>query len=160
MDKKRKDYIKWNDFFMLSAKLASERSKDPNTQVGAVIVNNENRIVSSGYNGFCNGISDDEFSWGKNSENPLLNKYFYVCHAELNAILNCAHKPKGCTIYCTLFCCNECAKAIIQSGIKKVVFANEPDKMKDTYKASLKMFETAGVKVEKYKGIKEFKINV
>lgn len=154
---KRDNYIKWKDYFMLSAKIASERSKDPCTQVGAVIVNNENKIIGTGYNGLCNGISDDSGLWRKDSENPLENKYFYVCHAELNAVLNTSTTTKGCTMYCTLYPCSECAKVIIQSGIKKVVYANEPKWEKLSYQASKKMFEMVGIEIEKYKQEQENK---
>ena len=155
---KRQDYLTWNEYFMFSACLAAERSKDPVTQVGAVIVNENNRIIGSGYNGFCNGISDDSLSWGKGSSDPLNNKYMYVCHGELNAIMNCIQFSKGCTMYVTLFPCAECAKAIIQSGIKKIVYAHTPDKEKPTYKASTVLLSLAGIETVLYEGKRSFSL--
>ena len=132
------------------ALLSSMRSKDPSTQVGACIVNSEKRILSMGYNGMPRCCSDDEFPWGK-EENPLDSKYLYVCHAELNAILNCASgNVRGCTVYTTLFPCNECAKAIIQSGIAEVVYMSDKYSDSDSVLASKRMFTTAGVKFRKY----------
>ena len=143
---KRKDYISWDEYFMGIAILSANRSKDPSTQVGACIVNSEKRIMSVGYNGFPAGCSDDEFPWAREGE-EYDTKYPYVCHAELNAILNCrAQNLAGCKIYVALFPCNECAKAIIQSGIKEVVYLS--DKYADTVgtRASKRMFDAAGVK--------------
>lgn len=132
------------------ALLSSMRSKDPSTQVGACIVNSEKRILSMGYNGMPRCCSDDEFPWDKN-ENPLDSKYLYVCHAELNAILNCASgNVHGCTVYTTLFPCNECAKAIIQSGIAEVVYMSDKYSDSDSVLASKRMFTTAGVKFREY----------
>ena len=132
------------------ALLSSMRSKDPSTQVGACIVNSENRILSMGYNGMPRCCSDDEFPWDKN-ENPLDSKYLYVCHAELNAILNCASgNVRGCTVYTTLFPCNECAKAIIQSGIAEVVYMSDKYSDSDSVLASKRMFSTAGVNFREY----------
>ncbi len=117
---KRKDYISWDEYFMGIAMLSGMRSKDPNTQVGACIVDPEHKILSMGYNGFPLGCSDDEFTWAREGED---NKYFYSTHSELNAILNYrGGSLEGATIYVTLFPCNECAKAIIQSGIREVVY--------------------------------------
>lgn len=132
------------------ALLSSMRSKDPSTQVGACIVNSEKRILSMGYNGMPRCCSDDEFPWDKN-ENPLDSKYLYVCHAELNAILNCASgNVRGCTVYTTLFPCNECAKAIIQSGIAEVVYMSDKYSDSDSVLASKRMFTTAGVNFREY----------
>ena len=132
------------------ALLSSMRSKDPSTQVGACIVNSEKRILSMGYNGMPRCCSDDEFPWDKN-ENPLDSKYLYVCHAELNAILNCASgNVRGCTVYTTLFPCNECAKAIIQSGIAEVIYMSDKYSDSDSVLASKRMFTTAGVKFREY----------
>lgn len=148
---KREGYISWDEYFMGIAKLSAERSKDPNTQVGACIVDDNNRIISIGYNGTPNGIKDEDFPWTREGE-PLETKYLYVCHSELNAISNCrANKDiMGATIYVTLFPCNECAKLIIQSGIKRLVYGN--DKYADTneVKASKKMFDMTGVVYEQY----------
>lgn len=147
---KREDYLSWDEYFMGIALLSSMRSKDPSTQVGACIVNSEKRILSMGYNGMPRCCSDDEFPWDKN-ENPLNSKYLYVCHAELNAILNCASgNVRGCTVYTTLFPCNECAKAIIQSGIAEVVYMSDKYSDSDSVLASKRMFTTAGVKFRKY----------
>ena len=120
-NKQRKDYLTWDEFFIGVAQLAAKRSKDPNTQVGACIVSNDNRILSVGYNGFPIGLSDDKFPWGR--EGGFKDtKYAYVVHAELNAILNSNTNLRDSICYVTLFPCNECAKAIIQSGIKKVFY--------------------------------------
>ena len=123
-DKKREDYINWDEYFMAIAKLSAMRSKDPNTQVGACIVSDDNRILSIGYNGAPNGFNDDKFPWGREG-NELDTKYLYVCHAEMNAILNYRGSKKDlehAKIYVDLFPCNECAKIIIQSGIKKIIY--------------------------------------
>lgn len=147
---KREDYLSWDEYFMGIALLSSMRSKDPSTQVGACIVNSEKRILSMGYNGMPRCCSDDEFPWDKN-ENPLDSKYLYVCHAELNAILNCASgNVRGCTVYTTLFPCNECAKAIIQSGIAEVVYMSDKYSDSDSVLASKRMFTTAGVNFREY----------
>ena len=147
---KREDYLSWDEYFMGIALLSSMRSKDPSTPVGACIVNSEKRILSMGYNGMPRCCSDDEFPWDKN-ENPLDSKYLYVCHAELNAILNCASgNVRGCTVYTTLFPCNECAKAIIQSGIAEVVYMSDKYSDSDSVLASKRMFTTAGVSFREY----------
>ncbi len=146
---KRENYLSWDEYFMGIAMLSSYRSKDPNTQVGACIVNDKNRIMSVGYNGFPAGCSDDEFPWERSGDD-YETKYPYVCHAELNAILNNrGANLEGCRIYVALFPCNECAKAIIQSGIKEVVYLS--DKYADTMgtRASKRMFNAAGVKLTK-----------
>ncbi len=145
MGMKREDYIGWDQYFMGIALLSAERSKDPSTQVGACIVDENNRILSVGYNGMPSGCDDDIMPWGKIGS-PLDNKYFFVCHAELNAILNYrGGSLRGAKCYSTLFPCNECAKAIIQSGIKEVIYLS--DKYADTEStiASKRMFKMAGV---------------
>ena len=143
---KRQDYISWDEYFMGVAMLAARRSKDPSTQVGACIVSQDNIIISTGYNGMPKGCSDDEFPWERTgAENET--KYPYVVHAELNAILNANGRDlRGSRLYVALFPCNECAKAIIQSGVKEVVYLS--DKYKDTMGnlASKKMLDAAGVK--------------
>ena len=142
---KRQDYISWDEYFMGVAILASQRSKDPSTQVGACIIDGEKRILSTGYNGFPQGCSDDEFPWNRD-ESKGDTKYQYVVHAELNAILNASGKKlAGSTVYVGLFPCHECAKAIIQSGIKEVIYLS--DKYHDTPSviASKKMLDAAGV---------------
>ena len=147
---KRQDYLSWDEYFMGIALLSSMRSKDPSTQVGACIVNEDKRILSMGYNGMPRCCSDDDFPWDK-KENALDSKYLYVCHAELNAILNCAvGSVRGCTVYTTLFPCNECAKAIIQSGITEVVYMSDKYADSDSVMASKRMFDTAGVKYRCY----------
>ena len=145
-------HISWDQYFMGVALLSAKRSKDPSTQVGACIVNEDKRIIGIGYNGFPRGCSDDVFPWGKGSENPLETKYPYVVHAEPNAILNATSNLKGCTIYVTLFPCNECAKAIIQSGIKEVIYFDDKYKDLPMTIASKKMFDLAGVKYRKFEG--------
>ena len=141
-DTKRQDYISWDEYFMGIAMLSAMRSKDPNTQVGACIVSQEHKILSMGYNGFPTGCSDDEFTWAREGED---NKYFYSTHSELNAILN----YRGGSLV-TLFPCNECAKAIIQSGIREVVY--DSDKYENTpgVVASKKMLRSAGVILRRY----------
>ena len=144
---KRDGYISWDEFFMGAAMLCAERSKDPNTQVGACIVNDENRILSVGYNGFPAGCDDDVFPWDRSANDPYDTKYLYVCHAELNAILNCRGRSlAGSRIYVALFPCNECAKAIIQSGIKEVICLSDKYSDSSSTKASKRMFDAAGVK--------------
>ncbi|CAM9710276.1 unnamed protein product, partial [Chrysoparadoxa australica] len=124
---KREDYIQWDDYFMAVAFLSAMRSKDPSTQVGACIVNPEKRIVGIGYNGFPTGCDDDKLPWARKADNELDTKYLYVCHAEVNAILNKnSADVKGCSMYVALFPCNECAKLIIQSGIKEASNGNTP----------------------------------
>ncbi|MGN0341276.1 MAG: deoxycytidylate deaminase [Roseburia sp.] len=150
MSGKRTNYISWDEYFMGVAKLSAMRSKDPNTQVGACIVSQENKILSMGYNGFPTGCSDDEFPWEREGE-PLNNKYFYSTHSELNAILNYrGGSLEGAKMYVTLFPCNECAKAIIQAGIKTLVY--DDDKYSDTPAviASKRMLTAAGVKFYRY----------
>ena len=146
---KRTDYISWDEYFMGVAILAGMRSKDPSTQVGACIVDDENKILSQGYNGLPRGCSDDEFPWDR--EGDMLNtKYPYVVHAELNAILNSRGTSLvGSKIYVALFPCNECAKAIIQSGIKEVVYLSDKYSDTDIVKASKRLLSAAGVKMTK-----------
>lgn len=157
---KREGYISWDEYFMGVAILASQRSKDPGTQVGACIVNDDNKIMSVGYNGFPRGCSDDEFPWERTAECQSKTKYPYVCHAELNAILNAGgNSLKGCRIYVALFPCNECAKAIIQSGIKEVIYIS--DKYKDTelVQVSKQMLRCAGVKLTQFESDKKIEID-
>ena len=147
---KREDYLSWDEYFMGIALLSAMRSKDPSTQVGACIVDENNKILSVGYNGMPHSCSDDEYPWGKGE--GLDSKYLYVCHAELNAILNCHNgSVAGSTVYTTLFPCNECAKAIIQSGIKRIVYYSDKYADTDGTRASKRMFDSAGVKYEAYK---------
>jgi len=147
---KRKDYISWDDFFIGVAELASKRSKDPNKQVGACIVNPENKILGTGYNGMPNGCSDDELPWAKYGSKSEV-KYSYIVHAELNAILNSSVSLKGCTIYVSLFPCNECAKAIIQSGIKEVVYISDKYHDQEVLQISKRLLDMAGIKIRQIK---------
>ena len=145
---KRTDYISWDEYFMGIALLTAQRSKDDSSQVGACIVSRENKILSMGYNGMPTGCFDDEMPWERQADEPLKTKYMYVCHAELNAILNHASGTgtlKGARLYTTLFPCNECAKAIIQSGIAKVVYYDDKYADSDAVKASKRMFDMVGI---------------
>jgi len=148
----RTDNLNWDEYFMGIALLSAKRSKDPSTQVGACIVDPHNKVVSIGYNGMPRGVNDDEIPWGHGE--GLESKYLYVCHAEFNAILNTRDGSalNGCRIYVTLFPCNECAKAIIQTGIKEIVYLD--DKYHDHIEecASRKLLDMAGVKYTQYKG--------
>ena len=146
------DRVTWDEYFMTIALLSAKRSKDPSTQVGACIVDNENKVVSIGYNGMPRHCDDTKLTWEKGED--LNNKYLYVCHAEFNAILNTRDGShlNGCRIYVTLFPCNECAKAIIQTGIKKVIYLSNKYEDQLSTRASKKLFEVAGVEVEQYKG--------
>ena len=141
---KKVDVLSWDEYFMSMAHLSAMRSKDPNTQVGACIVNKDKRVVGLGYNGFPRGCDDDIYPWQREG-NTLNTKYAYVVHAELNAILNSIQNLAGCTIYVSLFPCNECAKAIIQSGITKVIYESDKYNGTDTNQAAKKMFEDAHV---------------
>jgi dCMP deaminase len=147
--KKRTDYISWDEYFMGVALLSAKRSKDPSTQVGACIVNEKNKIVGAGYNGLPMGCDDDVFPWTKHGD-FLETKYPYVCHAELNAILNnIGMDLQGCRIYTALFPCNECSKAIIQSGITEVIYLSDKYSGNDMFIASKRMLDTAGVQYRK-----------
>ena len=146
---KREDYITWDEYFMGIAILSSERSKDPNTCVGACIVNSDNKILSVGYNGAPTGLSDDKFPWGREGS-FLETKYAYVCHAEMNAILNCPTSVRGARVYVTLFPCNECAKAIVQSGIKEIIYLDDKYHDTDGCKVSRMIFDNCGVTYRKY----------
>jgi dCMP deaminase len=148
---KRTDYISWDEYFMGVALLSAQRSKDPNTQVGACIVNPDKKIVGVGYNGFPSGCDDDVLPWEREGS-FLETKYPYVCHAELNAILNSISRDlKGSSIYVALFPCNECAKAIIQSGIKEIVYLSDKYDGTDSVVASKRMLNQAGVTMRKLK---------
>ncbi|WP_434310639.1 deoxycytidylate deaminase [Hominifimenecus sp. rT4P-3] len=147
---KRSDYITWDEYFMGVAKLSARRSKDPNTQVGACIVSADHKILSMGYNGFPSGCSDDEFPWARDGEG-IDTKYLYVTHSELNAILNYrGGSLEGSTLYVSLFPCNECAKAIIQAGIRTVVYEEDKYSESDAVRASKRMFDAAGVRYYQY----------
>lgn len=149
MDKSK---LTWDEYFMGMAKLSALRSKDPNTKVGACIVDKDHKVVSNGYNGMPRGVDETKVSWNKGE--GLDSKYLYVCHAEFNAILNTRNGSalEGCTLYVTLFPCNECAKAIIQTGIKEVVYQSDKYKDQTSFQASRLLLELAGVKIREYKG--------
>ena len=149
-----KQIITWDQYFMGVAKLSAYRSKDPNTQVGACIVNNDNRIVGVGYNGLPRGCEDDKFPWSVREGALYDTKYPYVVHAELNAILNSTQKLQGCRIYVSLFPCHECTKAIIQSGIKEIVYEDEKYKGSE---AAKRMLDIAGVS---YRKVPAFEIEI
>ncbi|CBY16157.1 unnamed protein product [Oikopleura dioica] len=150
MSKPREDYLSWDEYFMSIALLSSQRSKDPATQVGACIINKKQRIVGIGYNGLPHGCSDKELPWGKTGD-WMETKYPYVCHAEMNAILNKNQADiDGGTIFTTLYPCNECAKLIIQSGISKVVYANKKPGSVPAFDASERLLKMAGVIISKF----------
>ncbi|KAG5182390.1 deoxycytidylate deaminase [Tribonema minus] len=147
----RKDYLHWDDYFMSVAFLSAMRSKDPSTQVGACIVNPDKRIVGIGYNGFPAGCSDERLPWARAAPNELDTKYPYVCHAEMNAILNKnAADVRGCTIYVALFPCADCAKLIIQSGIAHVVYVSDKYRDAPAFVASRRMLDLAGVRCRRH----------
>ena len=147
---KRQEYLSWDEYFMGIAEMSAQRSKDPSTQVGACIVSRDTKILSVGYNGIPRACSDDIFPWDRDG-GALDTKYFFVCHAELNAILNFrGGSLEGSRIYTTLFPCNECAKAIIQSGVSEIIYKSNKYLGTDSVTASIKMFEAAGVKMTPY----------
>ncbi len=151
-EKHRDDYISWDEYFMGIAQLSAMRSKDPSTQVGACIVDDNNKVVSIGYNGMPCGVNDEEIPWGHGE--GLDSKYLYVCHAEFNAILNTRDGGhlNGCKMYVTLFPCNECAKAIVQVGIKEIIYLDDKHSDDLIYEASKKILRLAGVKMTHYQG--------
>lgn len=158
----RKDYLSWDEYFMAIAKLSSMRSKDPSTQVGACIVGCDKRILSIGYNGAPNGFEDEKFPW-KREGNSLETKYFYVCHAEMNAILNFRGSRKelqGATIYIDLFPCNECTKLIIQSGIKHIIYLSDKYAKTESVIASKKMLDECGVTYTQFESSKNINIKI
>jgi dCMP deaminase len=146
MERMRSDYLSWDEYFMGVALLSARRSKDPGTQVGACIVNPQNKIVGVGYNGLPTGCPDDEFPWAREGD-FLETKYPYICHAELNAVINkISADLYGCRLYVDLFPCNECAKVIIQAGIREVVYLSDKYSETDSVRASKRMFASAGVR--------------
>jgi dCMP deaminase len=146
---KRENYISWDECFIQMAFLIAQRSKDPHTQAGAVIVDENNIVVGLGYNGWPRGINDDDLPWEREG-NFLQTKYAYVVHAEENAVYNANKSTKGCRLYSTLFPCNECAKTLIQNGIKEIIYASDQYHDTDICIASRKMLDLAGVKYTKY----------
>ncbi|PIT87450.1 MAG: cytidine deaminase [Candidatus Magasanikbacteria bacterium CG10_big_fil_rev_8_21_14_0_10_40_10] len=149
MEKARENYISWDECFMLMAGLIAKRSKDPSTQAGAVIVDQNNVVVGLGYNGFPRGIGNNDLPWDRQG-GFLQTKYAYVCHAEENAVYNANNSTKNCKIYCTLFPCNECAKTLIQNGINEIIFESDKYHDVDSFVASRRLFETAGIKTRQY----------
>ena len=163
MTQKRNDYLDWGDTFMLIAKVAANRSKDPSTQVGCCIVNHKNFIVGMGYNGFPRGCSDDVFPWGRDPKSKLFvdTKYAYVVHAEQNAILNSNQKDlEGTTLYVTRHPCNECAKSIIQVGIRQIIYLTNPLPEDPGTIAAIKMFTAAGVIVTEFEKTRDIHISL
>ncbi len=158
---KRQGYLSWDEYFMGVAALSGMRSKDPNSQVGACIVSDDNKILSMGYNGFPKGCSDDEFPWAREGDD-LETKYFYVTHSELNAILNYrGGSLEGSKLYVTLFPCNECAKAIIQAGIRTIIYDSDKYAGTPSNIASKRMLDAAGVRYYKYNRTgREIKVEV
>jgi dCMP deaminase len=147
---KRTNYINWDETFMIIATAMSQRSKDPNTQVGCCIVDQNNHIMGTGYNGLPNGISDDEYPW-KKSDNPLESKNTYVVHSEANGLLNSVkHDLRGCRMYVTLFPCNECTKLIIQKGISEIIYLSDKKHDEDMYEASRRMLDSVGIQYRQF----------
>ena len=162
-NEKRENVPSKANVYMAMAKLISKRSKDPNTQVGAVIVSKDDRILSVGYNGFPNGCSDDEFPWARSAKREYDTKYPYVVHAELNAILNFRGDNKafeGSTLYVTLFPCHECAKAIIQSGITRLVYLDNKYQDTEDFKESLRMLKAASIMIDPYTNLEKEIIDI
>ena len=153
-EQKRSDYLSWDEYFMAVALLSAQRSKDPNTQVGACVANEQNKIVGVGYNGFPWGCSDDELPWAR--EGTFLDtKYPYVCHAEVNAVLNSiTYNLNNCRIYVGLFPCNECTKIIIQAGIREIIYMSDKYKATDTVRASKRMLDHAGISYRRFESKK------
>jgi len=145
----RENYISWDECFMRMAHVIALRSKDPSTQVGSVIADQQNVVVGLGYNGFPRGLDSNSFPWEREGK-FLETKYAYVCHGEENAIYNANKSTKGCKIYCLLFPCNECAKTIIQNGIAEVIYESDKYKDVDAFVAARKMFDAAGIKCREY----------
>ena len=146
----RTDYISWDECFMRMAHVIADRSKDPSTQAGAVVVNQQNVVVGLGYNGWPRGIETDDLPWERDG-NLYDSKYAYVVHAEENAVYNSNAQTEGCKLYCTLFPCNECAKTIIQNGVTEIVFENDKYHEEEVWKASRRLFDLAGVSYRQYK---------
>lgn len=164
MSNKKVDYLNWDEYFIGVAALTAMRSKDPNTQVGACIASSDNRVLSVGYNGAPNGFSDDEFPWDRKGKR-LETKYPYVCHSELNAILNFRgnmRELQTARIYVHYFPCVDCTKAIIQSGIKEVIYLHNFDHASDgvEVEASIRMFEQCGVRYRQFKPFKHKEITL
>lgn len=149
MAQHRTDYITWDECFMRMAHVIAERSKDPSTQAGALVANQKNIVVGLGYNGFPRGIPEDQFPWEREG-NLVDTKYAYVCHAEENAVYNANSSTTDCKIYCTLFPCNECAKTIIQNGIREVIYESDKYHDVEAFVASRRLFDAAGIGYRQY----------
>lgn len=158
---KRKDYLSWDEYFMAVALLSAQRSKDPNTQVGACVANNDHKIIGVGYNGFPWGCSDDVLPWAREGS-YLDTKYPYVCHAELNAVLNSSvQNLKDCRIYVVLFPCNECTKVIIQSGLQEIIYLSDKYAESDSVKASKRMLDQSNTGYRQFQSSgKEIKLEL
>jgi len=154
---KRQGFISWDECFMQMAFLIAQRSKDPSTQAGAVIVDQNNIVVGLGYNGWPRGIKDEDLPWGREG-GFLETKYAYVVHSEENAVYNSNKNTVGCKIYCTLFPCNECCKTIIQNGIKEIFYASDKYHEEDIWVAARKLLDKAGVKYSQY--VPKFKLRL
>lgn len=150
----RHDYVSWDECFMAMAMLIAQRSKDPSTQVGACIVNQDHIVMGLGYNGLPRGLNDDDYPWSNKDGNFTDTKYPYVVHAELNAILNSQQRLKDCIMYVTLFPCNECSKAIIQSGITELIYFSDKHAHKESTIASKKMLIDAGIEIVEFENKK------
>lgn len=150
LTKPRDNFISWDECFIRIAQTIAERSKDPSTQAGAVIVTPDNIVVGLGYNGFPRGVENDTFPWDRNADDMLKSKYTYMCHAEENATYNANNSTKGCKIYTTLFPCNECAKTIIQNGMVEVIYESDKYHDKPAFTAARIMFDAAGVSYRQY----------
>jgi dCMP deaminase len=145
----RKQRISWDECFMRIAHVIADRSPDPSTQAGAVVANKNNVVIGVGYNGWPRGIEINDLPWER--EGDFENtKYAYVCHAEENAIYNANNSTHDCKIYCTLFPCNECTKAIIQNGIKEVIYESDKYASTSIVKASKKMLKLAKIPFRNY----------
>ncbi|XP_065320168.1 deoxycytidylate deaminase-like isoform X2 [Gordionus sp. m RMFG-2023] len=148
---KRQGYLSWDEYFMSIALLSAQRSKDPNTQVGACLINMDKKIIGIGYNGMPTGCSDDDLPWAREATNVLDTKYMYVCHAELNCILNKnSNDSKNSTMYITLFPCNECAKLIIQAGVKRIIYLSDKYDQTPPNIASKRLLDMAFIKYTKF----------
>ena len=149
MEQPRSNAISWDECFMRMAHVIAERSKDPSTQAGAVVVDQNNVVLGLGYNGWPRGIEADALPWNREGS-VLETKYAYVCHAEENAVYNSHSKPISAKVYCTLFPCNECAKTIIQNGIQEVIYESDKYKDVDIFIVGKKLFDLSGVKYRQY----------
>lgn len=142
---KRENYLTWQEYFITIAQVCALRSKDPSTQVGTVIVNKNKEIIATGYNGLPWGCHDDNYPWENDDKNWLETKYPYVVHAEANAIIHARQNCFGFSLYTTLFPCGECAKLIIQSGIKEIYYSSDKHNEKEEVIVAKRMLKDAGI---------------